>query len=320
MARWLDFNLLLARGGIERIVILIIEKFFKSAWIRALNGKWDREHRLVRQISTRMDGRYSLGETVSGIKLTPKNHRILLPGHTLAESLRIALHIKRDNRAKWYEVVPAWVMALMQDGVSPMGLPWSALSKHIYVRLRKAGVKDGVALQCATISGERVANGLSNMLLSALVLRAAKNDGDLANFSRTLGSMVSGAIFRRSPITAMVALVGVIAASSKEEFEVEALKKAGLESTLGYLVDVARARYGALGFFPALLAVNVVNERVVNGRTVAEQLRGAVMEVRRNSLIGMAFIKGFIRHLRSGESKNSMQKSATTPCWILLDG
>lgn len=299
MARWIDLDLLLARGGIERIVIQTIARMFKAAWIRNLNGKWDREYRLVRQISKRMDGRYSLGDTVSGIKLTPKNHRILLPGHTLAESLRIALDIKRDNGAKWYEVVPAWGMALTQDGLSPMGLPWSALSRRLYVQLRKAGVNDDVALQCSTISGERVANGLSSVLLSALLLRSAKRNGDLAAYSRTLGNMASGAFLRRSPLTGLVALVGVTAASSRGELETDVLKKAGMASTTEFLMNVAMAHYGALGFFPALLASNVINERIVNGRTFDEQVRGLADGARRNSQVGLAFVSGFVQHLRT---------------------
>lgn len=307
MARWLDGDLLLSQGALERVVRQVVAELFNSRWIRSVNGKWDRHYKLVRQISARMDGQYSLGDKVSGIKLTPKNHRILRPGHTLAESLKIALQIKRASGVRWYKLVPAWGMAYIQDGLSPMGLPWSSLSKHLYIQLRKAGVRDDVALQFATTNGERVASGLTSMVLSALVLRVVKQNGDLAAFSRTLGSMVSGAFFQRSPITGMVALAGVTAAFSKVELEVEVLKQAELESILGYLVKTATARYGALGYFPALLAVNVVNERIANGRTVDEQLRGAVMEVRRNSLIGMAFIKGFVRHLRSGESKKSVQ-------------
>lgn len=303
MASQLDERQLFSPEAMVSLSISIAD-LANQAIFQNQNGRLGKNHSLAPSITKGMDLGFRAGfvDLASSIPITPWNHRILLPGHTLAESLAIAWRIAREQNAKFTETLSGWLLSYLADFCSPAGMPIGGWSRPCYLLLRKAGVRDAHARKVVTTSAQRSTSGILQGGLTALSLAKRFGTAGSIPLSRGIGKHLASSIVLKSPAMGLVTLAGLAKAHQVGQLDTEALVKGALSSLVSSGTDLTIKRLGVRGLLPGLLVVGISDYYLASEESILDQARQTGRKVRNTVAIGRAFWQGFWRHLKSTKS------------------
>lgn len=268
--RQIELWSILSAGGLEELLNTLSQLVARSKMFRGINGYFDARNPLVNEISRRMDGNMRLGlDPVSGWRVSPNTHRLVLDGHTVWRSWQLALEVSSQLGEVRTKALGAWMLAYIQDLSSPAGVPIVELARHIYFELREAGVKEETARRITTVNGEKSVKALLALLMlpAALVARQDKQEatGQIGPIDGLAHSLVQGR--PASLILSSIAVVRTMRSSKDSSLQIQ--RRAVGALAIG-IADAAIARYGARGMVLGLLALLVANRLESLGKELDE--------------------------------------------------
>lgn len=210
-----------------------------TEWMRSINGHWDKDP-LVKAITQSMDKAFKAGDLdlATGLKVMPNNHRLLVDGHTLRQSLTHAYEVAADQGTGHLETTVAWMKAYVEDLSSPAGMPIGEWSKHVYATLRKAGWDEAAARNLVTVNGSEAVDALLSGTLSALSVALAWTTQDREDFSRAIGALGMAAMVSVNPVTGLVTIVAVAIAYKRDLLSKNAVQKGAFVKLAGFSVSL----------------------------------------------------------------------------------
>lgn len=163
------------------------------------------------EISKSMDEGFKMGasDLETGLKMMPKNHRILDGGHDFFETINRAKEIGETNGWSDSETFSAWFRAYFTDLSSPAGMPvLGKLTDDVYAFLRDPlGFSEENARDLVTVNGQEAIEAILGGSLAVLGLFLAWNKEDKEGFSKTIGSLGLISVLQVNPAVAIIVII-----------------------------------------------------------------------------------------------------------------
>lgn len=283
-----------------------------ARWLHPLNGKLDGDP-MIGSISKAMDANFRLGQIdeVSGIAITPNNHRILIDGHSLSDVLAISWSTGAEIGAPYTRRLAAAVMAYAQDFASPAGMPIGRFAKHVYRYLRQHGYKDATARQKCTVNAERALGALLTGASDTMALWSAWRTQDARHLSYALGASGFSVILYRSPVSSVAVLTGLAASVQKRHFHAYAFQKGIAIACVGRVATVVTAPLGPLALIPSAAVCRYLDSNISDERPLVEQIRDLSGKVWDDMKAGAAQARRVLRKLGRRERQCEVDQSVT---------
>lgn len=244
-----------------------------TEWMRSINGHWDKDP-LVKAITQSMDKAFKAGDLdlVTGLKVMPNNHRLLVDGHTLKQSLTHAYEVATEQGSGHLETTVAWMKAYVEDLSSPAGMPLGEWSKHVYAALRKAGWDEAAARNLVTVNGSEAVDALLSGTLSALTVALAWTTQDREDFSRAIGALGMAAMVSVNPVTGLVTIVAVAIAYKRDLLSKNAIQKGAFVKLAGFSVSLLLPGPAIVTAVCGIVVAVYLNKNLDADQPLAEQL------------------------------------------------
>ena len=252
-----------------------------TEWVRSINGHWDHEP-LVRAITQAMDKGFQIGQIdpESGMTIVPNNHRILIDGHTPAQSLTEASQVSAEFGAEPVESTIAWLKAYFEDLSSPAGMPSWECSKDVYVALCEAGWDERTVREFVTTNGSDVVDGLLAAPLSALSVFLVWTNQERETFSRAVGALGMASILTLNPVVGLVTLVSAAIAYKRELISKSAIHKGMFIKLAGFSVSILMPGPALVTAICGIVLAVYLNRRIDRDRPLSDQIAAVCRSAR----------------------------------------